>query len=95
MMPKRIRAHGYFGYAKIKGRNNRFVILAGHHSLGDRSFWVKNLLEQPKAGHCLDGKRRDTHATVFADSAEQQQSLELPPMISGLSKIFTKYAEKS
>jgi len=61
---------------------------------GDRSFWVKNVLKQPKVSYYLGGKRRETNAIVFSGSAAQQQSLELPLIIRGLSKLFSKYAEK-
>ena len=61
---------------------------------GDRSFWVKNLLKQPKVSYYLGGKRREANAIVFAGSTAQQQSLELPPVIRALSKLFSKYAEK-
>ena len=61
---------------------------------GDRSFWVKNVLKQPKVSYYLGGKRREGNAIVFAGSSAEQQSLELPRMIRGLSKLFSKYAEK-
>ena len=61
---------------------------------GDRSFWVKNLLKQPRVSYYLGGKRREAKAVVFAGSAAQPQSTELPLIIRGLSKLFTNYAEK-
>ena len=61
---------------------------------GDRSFWVKNLLKQPRVSYYLGGKRREANAVVFAGCAAQPQSTELPLIIRGLSKLFTNYAEK-
>ena len=61
---------------------------------GDRSFWVKNLIKQPKVSYYLGGKRRESNAIVFTGNAAQQQSLELPLILRGLSKLLSKYAEK-
>ena len=61
---------------------------------GDRSFWVKNLLKQPRVSYYLGGKRRETNAIVFAGNAAHQISPELPLMIRGLSTLFSRYAEK-
>ena len=32
---------------------------------GDRSFWVKNLINQPRVGFFLGGERREAEAFVF------------------------------
>jgi deazaflavin-dependent oxidoreductase (nitroreductase family) len=61
---------------------------------GDRSFWVKNLLKQPKVSYYVGGKRRHTDAVVFASGATQRQLSELPGVMKGLSKLFSKYSEK-
>jgi deazaflavin-dependent oxidoreductase (nitroreductase family) len=61
---------------------------------GDRSFWVKNLLKQPRVSYYLGGKRRETNAIVFAGGTVHQKSPELPLMIRGLSTLFSRYAEK-
>ena len=61
---------------------------------GDRSFWVKNLLKQPEISYYVGGKRREADAIVFSGSTQQRSSVELPPIIRGLSKIFSKYAQK-
>ena len=61
---------------------------------GDRSFWVKNLLKQPKVSYYLGGRRREGNAIVFAGSSVEHQSAELPRIIRGLSKLFSKYTEK-
>jgi deazaflavin-dependent oxidoreductase (nitroreductase family) len=61
---------------------------------GDRSFWVKNLLKQPRVSYYLGGKRRESNAFVIAGDMPGQQSLELSPFMQKLSKMLASYAQK-
>jgi len=55
---------------------------------GDRSFWVKNLLKEPKVSYYLGGKRRESNAFVITSNMLQQHSVQLPPILQQLAKTF-------
>jgi deazaflavin-dependent oxidoreductase (nitroreductase family) len=59
---------------------------------GERSFWVKNLLQQPKISYYLGGKRRESQAIVIAAGAPQHSAAALPPFMRKLTKVFASYA---
>lgn len=61
---------------------------------GQRSFWVKNLLQQPAGSFYLGGRRRESHAIVIAEGASRPQSAELTPSLRRLAKVLTEYAPK-
>ena len=61
---------------------------------GDRSFWVKNLLKEPKVAYYLGGKRRESNAVVIAGNASQQDSVELGPIMQKVSKLLQRYAQQ-
>ncbi len=54
---------------------------------GDRSFWVKNLLKEPKVSYYLGGKRRESNAFVITSNMLQQHSVQLPPILQQLAKL--------
>jgi deazaflavin-dependent oxidoreductase (nitroreductase family) len=57
---------------------------------GDRSFWVKNLLKQPKAIYYLGGKPRKSRAIVIAPGTTNKQLSGLTPMMRRLAKVFSR-----
>jgi deazaflavin-dependent oxidoreductase (nitroreductase family) len=61
---------------------------------GDRSFWVKNLLKEPKVAYYVGGKRRESNAVVIAGDAPPKGSVELSPVMQKLSKLLHRYAQK-
>jgi len=69
----------------------------GHYRIvstarGERSFWVKNLLQQPKVSYYLGGRRRDSHAIVIAEGAPQHSAATLSPVMRKLTEMFARYA---
>ncbi|MEH6584364.1 MAG: nitroreductase/quinone reductase family protein [Halioglobus sp.] len=61
---------------------------------GDRSFWVKNLLKEPKVAYYLGGKKRHSNALVITGNTPQKGSLELSLIMQTLSKVFYRYGKK-
>ena len=59
---------------------------------GERSFWVKNLLQQPMVSYYLGGRRRESQAIVIAKGAPQQSAAELSPFMRKLAEVFARYA---
>ena len=59
---------------------------------GDRSFWVKNLLQQPSVSYYLGGKRRQSHAIVIAAGAPQHSAAALSPFMRRVTEVFARYA---
>ncbi len=59
---------------------------------GDRSFWVKNLLQQPAVSYYLGGKRRDSYAIVIATGAPQHSAAALSPFMRKVTEVFARYA---
>jgi F420H(2)-dependent quinone reductase len=60
---------------------------------GQRSFWVKNLLQQPKVNYYLGGRRRATHAIVIAAGAPQYSAAALSPFMRTVIEVFARYAQ--
>jgi F420H(2)-dependent quinone reductase len=59
---------------------------------GERSFWVKNLLQQPQVSYYLGGKRRESQAIVIAEGAPQHSAAALSPFMRKVTDIFARYA---
>ena len=59
---------------------------------GERSLWVKNLLQQPKASYYLGGKLRESQAIVIADGAPQYSAAALSPFMRKVTEVFARYA---
>jgi deazaflavin-dependent oxidoreductase (nitroreductase family) len=59
---------------------------------GKRSFWVKNLLQQPKVSYYLGGRRRESHAIVIAEGAPQHSAAALTPLMRKVTEVFARYA---
>jgi hypothetical protein len=57
---------------------------------GNRSFWVKNLLQQPAAIYYLGGKPRTSQAIVIAPGTTNQQISGLTPMMRRLARAFSR-----
>ena len=59
---------------------------------GGRSFWVKNLLQQPRVSYYLGGRRRESQAIVIAEGAPQHSAAALSPVMRKLTEVFARYA---
>lgn len=59
---------------------------------GQRSFWVKNLLQQPAVSYYLGGRRRDAQAIVIADDSPAPRLAGLTPALRRLVNVLTRYA---
>ena len=60
---------------------------------GDRSFWVKNIVKQPRVSYYVGGKRRESNALVIAGSLTKKQLLELSPIMRKLCTLLANYAQ--
>jgi len=61
---------------------------------GERSFWVKNLLQQPKVSYYLGGRRRESQAIVIAEGAPQHSAAALSPLMRKVTEVFARYARR-
>lgn len=61
---------------------------------GDRSFWVKNLQQQPRASYYVGGKRRDSDVIVIDNEYTAAQAAVLTPLMNRLTGIFSRYAQR-
>ena len=59
---------------------------------GERSFWVKNLLQQPQVRYYLGGRRRDSQAIVIAEGAPQHSAAALTPVMRKVTEVFARFA---
>ena len=57
-----------------------------------RSFWVKNLLQQPKVSYYLGGRRRESQAIVIAKGVPQYSASALSPVVRKVTEIFARHA---
>lgn len=60
---------------------------------GERSFWVKNLLRQPKGSYYLGGRRRASRAIVIAEGAPQHSVAALTPCMRKVTEFLARYAQ--
>jgi F420H(2)-dependent quinone reductase len=60
---------------------------------GQRSFWLKNLLQQPRASYYLGGRRRESYAMVIAEGAPQHSAAALSPFMRKMTEMFARYAQ--
>lgn len=58
---------------------------------GERSFWLKNLLQQPRASYYLGGRRRESQAIVIAEGAPQHSAAALSPVMRKVAEMFARY----
>ena len=61
---------------------------------GKRSFWVKNLLQQPAVSFYLGGRRRVSKAIVIADGNPLPETPALSPVMRALAKAMYALAQK-
>jgi deazaflavin-dependent oxidoreductase (nitroreductase family) len=61
---------------------------------GKRSFWVKNMQQQPKVSYYLGGRRRDSDAVVIAEGMAPEKTDILNPFMQKLAVIFSRYAHQ-
>lgn len=60
---------------------------------GDRSFWVKNILKQPKIRYYVGGKPRESKAIVIAPGTAMQKSQRLTPVMRKLVKLLSTMSQ--
>ncbi len=58
---------------------------------GQRSFWVKNLLQQPAVSYYLGGRQRESYAIVIAEGTSHPPSAELTPALRRLVNMLIRY----
>jgi deazaflavin-dependent oxidoreductase (nitroreductase family) len=58
---------------------------------GQRSFWVKNLLQQPAVSYYLGGRQRESYAIVIAEGASHPPSAGLTPALRRLVNMLIRY----
>ena len=56
---------------------------------GERSFWVKNLAQQPEVSYFLGGKRRRARAVVLVEGQEVTSSTSHPRFLGALVAILS------
>lgn len=61
---------------------------------GDRSFWVKNVLKQPRVRYYLGGRPRESDAIVIARGTTDQKALARNAVIRGLKTVLFKFAQE-
>jgi len=61
---------------------------------GERSFWVKNLLGQPRVRYYVGGRSRETDAIVITSGQHDQRLAVLTPLVRKLATLFRRYASK-
>jgi deazaflavin-dependent oxidoreductase (nitroreductase family) len=61
---------------------------------GRRSFWVKNMQQQPKVSYYLGGRRRDSDAVVFVEGMTPGKTDTLTPLMQKLAVTFSRYAQQ-
>ena len=59
---------------------------------GERSFWVKNLLQQPQGSYYLGGRRRASRAIVIAEGALHHGDSALSPLMRTVTQGLARYA---
>jgi deazaflavin-dependent oxidoreductase (nitroreductase family) len=61
---------------------------------GRRSFWVKNLKQQPEVSFYLGGRCRESSAIVITDDTTHRDIAELTPFVRRLAVLFARYARE-
>ena len=55
---------------------------------GNRSFWVKNLLRQPRVSYYVGGRIRASRAIVIAEGAPRHSAAALSPLMLKVTEIL-------
>lgn len=61
---------------------------------GERSFWVRNLLQQPRTRYFRGGREHDARAFVVAPGKQYRRPKSLPPLIGKLTDAFAQHAPR-
>ena len=61
---------------------------------GKRSFWVKNLVKQPRVRYYLGGRARESDAIVIAPGKLDPQAQRLHPVMRGITNIMSRLARE-
>ena len=59
----------------------------------DRSFWLKNLQQQPRVHYYLAGKSRPAKAFVLSPGKRYRRPKTLPPAIGGITDFLAPYTK--
>ncbi len=62
---------------------------------GRRSFWLKNLLQEPRAGYYVGGRRRESDAIVIADGVIDPHWATRTLAVRRLATVLAKCAGNS
>ena len=73
----------------VATRLGRYVFISTYR--GERSFWVKNLLQQPLAQYYLGGKPRETRAFVMTPGKRYRRPKSLPGGIGRITDFLAPY----
>ncbi len=57
---------------------------------GERSFWVRNLQQDPDVTYYLGGRQRPTRALVFAPDVEPSPNRQLSPLLRRLTGLLSQ-----
>ncbi len=60
---------------------------------GERSFWVKNLLQQPRTRYWLGGKARPAKAFVMAPGKRYRRPTSLPAALGKVTDLLAPYTK--
>jgi hypothetical protein len=58
---------------------------------GERSFWIKNLLKQPRVTYYLAGKPREARAFVMMPGKRYRRPKSMPPAIGKICDLLAPY----
>ena len=61
---------------------------------GKRSFWLKNMQQQPEVSYYLGGRRRNSNAVVVANGMVPAKSDALSPTMQKLATAFARYTQQ-
>jgi F420H(2)-dependent quinone reductase len=59
---------------------------------GERSFWVKNLVQQPRVSYYLGGRRRESEAVVITPGAPHRTPAKPSAVTRKLIELLSRYS---
>ncbi|MFT4519963.1 MAG: deazaflavin-dependent oxidoreductase (nitroreductase family) [Halioglobus sp.] len=72
-------------------RIGRYLIISTVR--GNRSFWVRNLMQQPKVSYFLGGRRRDAEAIILLDGKTLSGEVLPSRFLDRLMALLSRYAK--
>ncbi len=70
-------------------RLGRYVFVSTFR--GERSFWVKNLVKQPRVRYYLAGKKREARAFVLKPGRRYRRPASLPAAVGAITDFLAPY----